>query len=290
MLRETIGMEAAGRIDKDMYKKICFIAVPLILACLLLLYGWSNNTVIEIRKSNNQDEAEKSVQITDNKDIATNISPHRDDICAIIERNSNEIAMFFDKYPISSRWIEISGYDFTKDGNMEIILSYVYVETSTTISYNNVFDDCGNLLFRFVTSDIRDAEIFVDETVNKYYIQTRLHIAANHDVTLYQEISYNKNWNMEIMFTEWDCRPGQERIEDKKEGYSIYESFTQVEKEDILKTGYENMLNIFQMKEANGTVGQLEKYVQGYDKQAKEKVVLIGEIYPKTEDINWISE
>ena len=290
MLRKTIGMEAAGRIDKDMYKKICFIAVPLILACLLLLYGWSNNTVIEIRKSNNQDEAEKSVQITDNKDIATNISPHRDDICAIIERNSNEIAMFFDNYPISSRWIEISGYDFTKDGNMEIILSYVYVETSTTISYNNVFDDCGNLLFRFVTSDIRDAEIFVDETVNKYNIQTRLHISANHDVTLYQEISYNKNWNMEIMFTEWDCRPGQERIEDKKEGYSIYESFTQVEKEDILKTGYENMLNIFQMKEANGTVGQLEKYVQGYDKQAKEKVVLIGEIYPKTEDINWISE
>ena len=290
MLQEIIGMEAAGRIDKDMHKKICFIAVPLILACLLLLYGWLDNTVIGIRRSNNQDEAEKSVQITDNKDIATNISPHRDDICAIIERNSNEIAMFFDNYPISSRWIEISGYDFTKDGNMEIILSYVYIETSTTISYNNVFDDCGNLLFRFVTSDIRDAEIFVDETVNKYNIQTRLHISANHDVTLYQEISYNKNWNMEIMFAEWDCRHGQERIEDKKEGYSIYESFTQVEKEDILKTGYENMLNIFQMKEANGTVGQLEKYVQGYDKQAKEKVVLIGEIYPKTEDINWISE
>ena len=173
---------------------------------------------------------------------------------------------------------------------MEIILSYVYVETSTTISYNNVFDDCGNLLFRFVTSDIRDAEIFVDETVNKYYIQTRLHIAANHDVTLYQEISYNENWNMELMFVEWDCRPGQERIEDKQEGYSIYESFTQVEKEDILQTGYENMLNIFQMKEVNGTVEQLQKYVQCYDKQAKEKVVLIGEIYLKTEDINWISE
>ena len=31
----------------------------------------------------------------------------------------------------------------------------------------------------------------------------------------------------------------------EKEGYSIYESFTQVEKEDILQTGYENMLNIF---------------------------------------------
>ena len=276
MLRETIGMEAAGRIDKDMHKKICFIAVPLILACLLLLYVWSNNTVIEIRRSNNQGEAEKSVQITNNKDIATNISPHRDDICAIIEKNSNEIAMFLDKYPIALRWIEISGYDFTKDG--------------TTISYNNVFDDCGNLLFRFVTSDIRDAEIFVDETVNKYYIQTRLHIAANHDVTLYQEISYNENWNMELMFVEWDCRPGQERIEDKQEGYSIYESFTQVEKEDILQTGYENMLNIFQMKEVNGTVEQLQKYVQCYDKQAKEKVVLIGEIYLKTEDINWISE
>ena len=290
MLRETIGMEAAGRIDKDMHKKICFIAVPLILACLLLLYVWSNNTVIEIRRSNNQGEAEKSVQITNNKDIATNISPHRDDICAIIEKNSNEIAMFLDKYPIALRWIEISGYDFTKDGNMEIILSYVYVETSTTISYNNVFDDCGNLLFRFVTSDIRDAEIFVDETVNKYYIQTRLHIAANHDVTLYQEISYNENWNMELMFVEWDCRPGQERIEDKQEGYSIYESFTQVEKEDILQTGYENMLNIFQMKEVNGTVEQLQKYVQCYDKQAKEKVVLIGEIYLKTDDINWISE
>ena len=53
---------------------------------------------------------------------------------------------------------------------------------------------------------------------------------------------------------------------------------------------YENMLNIFQMKEVNGTVEQLQKYVQCYDKQAKEKVVLIGEIYLKTEDINWISE
>lgn len=95
---------------------------------------------------------------------------------------------------------------------------------------------------------------------------------------------------MELMFVEWDCRPGQERIEDKKEGYSIYESFTQVEKESILQTGYENMLNIFQMKEANGTVEQLEKYVQCYDKQEKEKVVLIGNIYAKNENINWISK
>ena len=98
---------------------------------------------------------------------------------------------------------------------MEMILSYEYVETSAVISYNNVFDCYGNLLFRFVSNDIQDTEIGVDEAAQKYYIRSEFHIAAHHDVTLYEEISCHNNWNTQVMFAEWDCRDGQEREEIK---------------------------------------------------------------------------
>jgi len=74
----------------------------------------------------------------------------KDVISSIINENKNEIDAFLDRYPAALRWIEISGYDFTKDGTMEMILSYEYVENTAIISYNNVFDHCGKLLFQFV--------------------------------------------------------------------------------------------------------------------------------------------
>ncbi|MCI8267004.1 MAG: hypothetical protein HFH79_12860 [Lachnospiraceae bacterium] len=219
----------------------------------------------------------------------TDTAAYLEAINAIIEKSTDEISAFLDKYPVALRWIEISGYDFTKDGTMEIILSYEYVENTAIISYNNVFDHCGKLLFQFVSSDIRDMEICVEENAQKYYIQTELHIAAHHDVTLYEEISYKKNWNMAFMFAEWDCRDGQKRNENQKEGYAIYECFSTNETEAILEIGYENMVHIFQVKDANGTIEQLEEYEQCHDKQPKEHVTLLGTIYPKKEDINWIS-
>lgn len=202
----------------------------------------------------------------------------KDRISCIIKENKNEIDAFLDRYPAALRWIEISGYDFTKDGIMEMILSYEYVETSAVISYNNVFDCYGHLLFQFVSNDIRNTEIGVDEAAHKYYIRSEFHIAAHHDVTLYEEISCHNNWNTQVMFAEWDCRDGQKRDENKIEGHAIYESFTPVETEHILEIGYENMLSIFQKKDANGTKEQLQKYSQDYEKQPKEKVVFIEDL------------
>ena len=203
----------------------------------------------------------------------------KDVISSIINENKNEIDAFLDRYPAALRWIEISGYDFTKDGTMEMILSYEYVETSAVISYNNVFDCYGNLLFRFVSNDIQDTEIGVDEAAQKNNIRSEFHIAAHHDVTLYEEISCHNNWNTQVMFAEWDCRDGQEREENKIEGHAIYECFTPTETEHILEIGYENMLRIFQKKDANGTKEQLQKYSQDYEKQPKEKVVFIEDLF-----------
>lgn len=209
----------------------------------------------------------------------TDTAAYLEAINAIIEKSTDEISAFLDKYPVALRWIEISGYDFTKDGTMEMILSYEYVETSAVISYNNVFDCYGNLLFRFVSNDIQDTEIGVDEAAQKYYIRSEFHIAAHHDVTLYEEISCHNNWNTQVMFAEWDCRDGQEREENKIEGHAIYECFTPTETEHILEIGYENMLNILQKKNANGTKEQLQKYSQDYEKQPKEKVVFIEDLF-----------
>lgn len=244
------------------------------LSILLFLYGLSK---------------QRDWTSAENKNCTEDVLLLSDIVNAIVAKNDNEIDIFFDTYPEALRWIEISGYDFKKNGTMDIILSFEYVETSTIISYNKVFDNCGNLLFDFVGNDILQSELYVNETADKYYLQSDLHIAADHNVTLYQEISYNKNWNTELKFAEWDCRNGQEQDENKKEGYAVYDCFTPKETESIMKIGYENMLSIFQIKEAKGTEEQLENYMQSYRKYKKEKVIPLGNLYQKNKSINWIS-
>ncbi|MDE7479499.1 MAG: hypothetical protein K2M91_16445 [Lachnospiraceae bacterium] len=170
---------------------------------------------------------------------------------------------------------------------MEIIISDEYVETSAIISYNSVYDECGNLLFEFVADDILDTEIFVDETKSQYHIRSSLHIAASHDVTLYEEIIQDQKWEARLMLAEWDCRHGKEREDNDQEGYLIFDCFTQDEISNIMVTGYENMISVFCCKEANGTVEQLQKYVQSFESQQKESVTAIGTILNWEEGIKW---
>ena len=132
---------------------------------------------------------------TEEKSMQMSIGQSKKEIVAyskivkkILEKRSEEEIAFLDKYPTALRWIRLSSFDFNGDGVGEIILSDEYVETSSIISYNQVYDVGGKLLFRFVAGEILDTEIFMDEVGSQYYIQSSLHIAAGHDVTFYEKI------------------------------------------------------------------------------------------------------
>lgn len=214
---------------------------------------------------------------------------YSENIKNILEKRGDEEIAFLNKYPTALRWIRLSSFDFNGDGVGEIILSDEYVETSTIVSYNQVYDVGGKLLFRFVAGDILDTEVFVDEVGSKYHIQSSLHIAAGHDVTFYERIFWlqKQEWKTELMFIEWDCRHGKEREDTEEKEYFIYDCFTEDETAEIMETGYENTIDILNTKKANGTKEQLEKYVQSFEGQHKEKVTDIGIILNWEEGIKW---
>lgn len=139
---------------------------------------------------------------TEEKDVPVSMGQRKKEIFVyseniknILEKRGDEEIAFLNKYPTALRWIRLSSFDFNGDGVGEIILSDEYVETSTIVSYNQVYDVGGKLLFRFVAGDILDTEVFVDEVGSKYHIQSSLHIAAGHDVTFYERIFGCKNKN-----------------------------------------------------------------------------------------------
>ena len=140
-----------------------------------------------------------------------------------------------------------------------------------------------------MAGEILDTEIFMDEVGSQYYIQSSLHIAAGHDVTFYEKIYQlqKQEWKTELMFIEWDCRHGKEREDTEEKGYLIYDCFTEDEIANIMETGYENTIDILNTKKANGTKERLEKYVQSFKGQHKEKVTDIGIILNWEEGIKW---
>ena len=233
---------------------------------------------------------------TEEKDVPVSMGQRKKEIFVyseniknILEKRGDEEIAFLNKYPTALRWIRLSSFDFNGDGVGEIILSDEYVETSTIVSYNQVYDVGGKLLFRFVAGDILDTEVFVDEVGSKYHIQSSLHIAAGHDVTFYERIFWlqKQEWKTELMFIEWDCRHGKEREDTEEKGYLIYDCFTEDEIANIMETGYENTIDILNTKKANGTKERLEKYVQSFKGQHKEKVTDIGIILNWEEGIKW---
>lgn len=209
----------------------------------------------------------------------------------ILEENHDTIDEFFEMYPKSSRWIQFSCFDFTKDGCMEIIFSKEHVETdSTIISYNYVYDCHGNKLLEFLAGDISDIGIFHDEDDNVFYVESKLHVAAHDDITLYEEIVASENMGITISFAEWDMRDGRQRNDNQKEAYFVFDSFTEDEEQYIWEQGMKGILEILNKKEAKGTFEKITQYVSNLKRFEKKEVELWGSMYDWEKGMEFIEQ
>jgi len=197
----------------------------------------------------------------------------------ILEENRDSINIFFEKYPEGLRWIQLSFFDFTKDGCKEIILSKEYVETSAVISHNYVYDCYGNKLLEFVSEDITSMGIFYDEDNSLYYLENKLHISAHQDMALYEEIAVSENMEITISFIEWDARDGRARADNQEDGYFVFDSFTRYEEQAIWDQDMDGILEILNKKEAKGTNEKLKQYVSKLEQLKKSKVEPYGSMY-----------
>ena len=195
-----------------------------------------------------------------------NKEQYEDIVQVIYEQNQEDISAFFEYYPDTwQRWIAFSTFDFTQDGQMELMCSYVYVETSSCLSYNFVYDMQGNKLFEFVSGNPWYLSIYQEENELHYYIYSDLWFGANCAVDIYEEVSKTESWDVEIKYVEWDTRDGKGIAENKQQGYNIYSDFSQEEKDLFMKKNYDEGMNkLFWNKEPCGTAEQVRQYSEIY--------------------------
>ncbi len=237
----------------------------------------------EVGQNDSMENAEQETEVKDNmledtqndqmlnltetpeEDVAErNKEKYGDIVQVIFEQNQEDISSFFEYYPdLWQRWIEFSAFDFTRDGQMEIMCSYVYVETSSTLHYNFVYDMQGNKLFEFVSGG--PWYLYKAEDDLHYYIYCDLWFGANTAVDIYEEVSKTESWDVEIKYVEWDTRDGKGINENQQQGYNIYSDFSQEEKDLFMKKNYwEGMLQVFWNKEPYGTAEQVRQYSEIY--------------------------
>lgn len=182
------------------------------------------------------------------------------------------------EYPHIQWWVGVSGYDFTGDGEEEIIVSKYDVLVSMNVAYNYVYDREGNKLLEFVGDPLNTKIIngWDGDGTFLLYI-TGIH-AADIGAGIYTEIRWeNGVLGEQVKLIEYDTRDGASQNAGKKEGYYILKDITKEEEEKLLEGAY----GIYDLTETKGYVREdedLDDYKQLFDTTETEEFSIIGGI------------
>lgn len=95
-------------------------------------------------------------------------------ISKVVAKNENMILDFLNNYPQELKWVNIYLFDFTKDGEMEIVLSNEYLARGAGLpAYNYVYDQEGNLLFEFFCGS--SVEIYAENNMDSFWLRSNIH-------------------------------------------------------------------------------------------------------------------
>lgn len=187
-------------------------------------------------------------------------------------------------------WVGVYGYDFTGDGEEEIIVSKCDVLVSMNVAYNYVYDREGHKLLEFV-GDPTNTKIISgwngDGTFLLYITGTHVaHIGAG----IYTEIRWeNGELTEQVKLIEYDTRDGASQNAGKKEGYYIIKDITKEEEARIL----EGTKGIYGLTETKGFVREdkdLDEYKQLFDTAGIDEFSYMGYIlYWESDGFVWRS-
>lgn len=162
------------------------------------------------------------------------------------------------EYPHIQRWVAVWGYDFTGDGQDEIIVSKSDVNISAVLSYNYIYDCTGRKMSEFVGGDLSMTQILNGwKGDGTFLLYDAVHYASHNNANIYTEIKKaNESMKAGVLLLEFDSRPGGEEGE---EGYYIFRDFTK-EEEIKLWYGIEGVNELIQTKEYVREDKALEDY------------------------------
>lgn len=224
-------------------------------------------------------EIEDNMESGEEDNGAEDSREEADRLNMVIENNQSMIEEYLKNFPAEIKWIDVSLFDFTKDGKREIVLSEEYLSGNYTgvISCNHVYDQEGNELFEFLGGSLADMSIYADSDSMTFYLCSEIHWGSQNDTLLYSKIVKREDWEKELIIGVWDTR--KEGTSDSlEEGYYIFN--IPLEKEqDFLVNMYEEMIEICHDKNQNMGIGQFEEYLQSYESLEETEMDICGSIY-----------
>lgn len=230
-----------------------------------------------------QKSMEESQEMTDNflenyfEGWTVEIRLDEEQVQKIWEENREMIDDFFEKHPDPVfRWADFSKFDFTGDGEMEMIMSLTYVENySGIISYNYVYDGQGNMMMKFMSGSIMGGTtIYINEDSSMIYLCQSIHMGADHNVMLCEEITGPEEWDSHFVYIEQELGPGS------AEEYYLYGDFSEEEEERLWQDYWNGIHKVCQEKEAKKDTKEWEQYMQLIEKLEPQKVeCYVGCIY-----------
>lgn len=197
----------------------------------------------------------------------------------VVKQNESMIMDFIIKDPQEMKWINISLFDFTNDGEMEVILSKSYLNFYTVVTYIDVYDQSGNKLFGVLGGNGLDTNrIYVEEETDSFYFYTQFHWGADNDMNLYSKIRKRENWEEESVVLEWETRGAYEQKQNEEIGYDILDITTE-DREKLWENVYEEMVKIRDEKNADVEKKKFKEYKQYIEGLEKKEMDSLGCIY-----------
>lgn len=188
-------------------------------------------------------------------------------------QNENMILNFLNNYPQELKWVNIYFFDFTKDGEMEIVLSKEYLARGGAglPAYNYVYDQEGNLLFEFFCG--LSVEIYTQNNIDSFWLRSNMHWGSCNDMILHSKITKCENWEEDFMIAEWDMR------RDSEEGLYYILDLSKIESRELWANTYDIVAEIEKGNNANINEDQFKGYFSDDVGVEKKELDMKGSIY-----------
>lgn len=209
-------------------------------------------------------------------------------IQAVVKKNQDMIVDFLKNNPEEMKWVDISLFDFTKDGKGEVVLSKEYLAglagSTGVVSYNYVYDQEGNEIFEFLSAWIASMEIYTESKGDPFYLYSKMQWGSHNDMALHNKIAKNEEWEEELRIVEWDMRNEIEVENAIEENYYILDILME-DKQELWGNFYEKLIKIRDEETRDISIEQFNKSLPNYENLEKSQLDICGSIYCSCNEI-----
>ena len=190
------------------------------------------------------------------------------------------------EFPHEQEAILITAYDFTGDGQDEIIVSKFYINISAPLAYNYVYDQNGKRMISFVSSHPLDTQIIAGWNGEGTFLLCNMnHYSAHNNAGIYTEIRCEDDVLTEkVILMELDRREGGYEGNDE---YYIFKDFTKEEEEKLWYGSY-GVNELTKTKAYVCEDKEVEEYRQLFDETETTGVSIISVILYSESDNRFV--